>query len=246
MTVVAAASRSPRRDSVTPGHGVLLGCSSIPSRMDEGTILPALCWDRPFFIVKHLVWSLWSGYVPFAWFGLQKGWLQSMWLSRLLPLQLNFPLPLVGEMQTETCLILPCLSQPGLLSLSEQPKITPASCPNVVHARLASHYPHRRVKCTAGVLSLGKKDSSAVSRGFPEARFVCSYWGFSRKDDPKRKPWVVLTASIWVGRVSRPTYHKTLQENICVLDSEGFSFFSSAIDFFLKLPSYFVVLPCGY
>lgn len=45
-----------------------------PAQWDEGTILPALCWIRPFAIVEHLVWFLWSGYVPFAWFGSQKSW----------------------------------------------------------------------------------------------------------------------------------------------------------------------------
>lgn len=132
---------------------------SLPSGMDEGTILPALCWIMPFSIAEHSVVPV----SPLPGVGCRragsmgKSCVWSMWFSRLLSLQLNFPLPLVGEMPTEARLILPYLSQPGLLSLSEWPKITSASCPNVVHERLASQHPHRGVKCTAGVLSLGKK-----------------------------------------------------------------------------------------
>lgn len=59
-----------------------------------------------------------------------------------------------------------------------------------------------------------------MSRGFPEVGFICSYWGFSEKDDPKQKPCVDLTASIWFSCIAWPMYHEALQEKVSGLDSE--------------------------
>lgn len=149
--------------------------------------------------------------VPFAWFGLQKGWEHG---EDLAPIHVTLPFAASSaELSPAPCrgnanwdMSNSSLSFSAWTSfLIRMAKNNLCLLSKCCSCKIGLPLPTLESKVHSwGFVPRQKNDSSAVSRGFPEARFVCSYWGFSRKDDPKRKPWVVLTASIWVGCISRP------------------------------------------